>query len=188
MTRVAVLVAVSFVLLTVLAVFQLALGTWQATVDVPTLVVLYRVLTEAPRVRGARPHGRSHLMANIDGHGVILVLVLGYLNDVLAGLPKGSSSLVLGAFYLLAAAVVRWVDLRGVARRAAAGGVASLMASILGLTLRSSSGAGVDWHLAGVVLGQAVLTAAAAPIVMRLLAAVDEPLGQAAGPLRARPF
>jgi cell shape-determining protein MreD len=175
-TRVLVFCLLGFLLITVLGAVQRLAGLEMVVLDVPLIVVLY--LAIAARGLGFGRAIRSTLVSgSIDWSGGIAALVLGYLADLMAGAVKGSHALTLVVIFLLSLWAARHVFLAGSLSAVVVTGVASLVASSIEVLLRwILAGVAPGWPTVTVVASQAVICAALAPLVIRLLRLVDNKL------------
>lgn len=178
MTRVLWLNSVGLLLIAVIAPLQLAFGMRIAIVDVALVIVIYAALAPHTAVL-VRPTGMLRLPrpSLLDPSGVVTVLLLGYLDDVLGGGPKGVYGVALGVVYLLGRALARRVYVRGVVARLVITFFASLLASLVALALTRAAGQPAsDGSIYRTIAVQAAVTALAAPPLMALLGSVDAKL------------
>jgi len=175
-TRVLLLWAVGFLLLTVLSPLLRLLGLTRVSCDVATLVVLHVSLAAVP-VAAARGGAVSRGGGWFEPAGIAVTVGIGYLADVLAGTPAGLQGLVMAAVYLFGRGLARKLYLGGALSYAIVGGAAALFAGLVGTLVRSllwrtpPSGA---WLL--VLVTQALFTAAAAAPLLRALVWLDHAL------------
>jgi rod shape-determining protein MreD len=111
---------------------------------------------------------------NVDGS--LAAAGTGYVMDLLAGTPKGLMTSLAVALFLGVRAASAAVDVRGRAGFAVLSGLGALFLSVVGsLLLRSTSApeAAPGLGLAGRILVEALLTAAAAPAVAAGLRRLD---------------
>lgn len=176
MTRLIVYSILAFVLLTVLGSLLRLVGFSIVSVDVATIIVLHRALGER-RAPYSREPGWRFVPAGLEADGVVLALLLGHLTDLLGGVG-GAHVLALGVLYLTARAVSRQVSLLGPLSQGVLTMVASLGVGLVGLIARWTVGADIGAGIASALLGQALLTAVAAPPLMRLLRFLDAKLSR----------
>jgi hypothetical protein len=173
MTRVLVFTLVGFVLITLLGPIERLLGLEMVAVDVPLVMVLYMAL--AGRGTGySRPATRPNLFSGgIDWSGGVTGVLLGYVTDVMGGGAKGIHSLAMALLYLLTIWVARHVYLAGNISVILVTFVASLIGSLIALTVRWSMSVPPSLATLTLVASQAVLCAAVAPILMKLFRFID---------------
>ncbi|MCA9669264.1 MAG: hypothetical protein KC503_26895 [Myxococcales bacterium] len=177
MTRALVFVLLAFVLMTIATPLLRMFGFELVGVDIPTIFVLYMALNGDRRpVLGAS----SLLRVEIGAPGAASALLLGYLADLLGGGIKGATSLALAGLYLTARALSRQVAISGAVSAALITFAATLPVSIIVALVRWTQGVAPSLALAGLLLGQAVLTAALAPALMRLLRFIESKLSREA--------
>lgn len=173
MTRALLCCLVGFLLLTIIAPLQQALGMEQVGVDVSLIIVLHVAMvdTRGGVYRSVSRHGLSRNL--LDLPGVVTALLLGYVTDVLAGGLRGVHSLTLGALFLISRMVARQVYMAGAVSQILVTLVASLAASTVALFIRWMIGVPPGIGIVPVVAGQAIATGVAAPVLMRLLRVID---------------
>lgn len=180
MSRLLSFALLAFVLMTLLAPLARLLGLELVAIDVPLIFVLYTSVSDrrASLSRASSLDLRARARGALDIPGVALALALGYLADVLGGSPKGVQSLSLACVYLLGRSLARRIYLEGVLPQVVFTLVGSVCASIVAVGLRWWLGAVPGLSLIPVLIGQAVLTACAAPPVMKLLRMIDAQLSR----------
>ena len=176
MTRLVLYTALAFFLLTILGPLLRLVGIESASVDIGAILVLHRALGER-RVPYSKEQGWRFLPSGLEGDAVALALILGYLTDLLGGL-SGVHGLGLAALYLIARALSRQVSLVGAVSQCLPSFAAAVAVAVIGLFARWATGGHVGAGIAAVLLGQAVLTAAAAPLLLRLLRWIDTKLSR----------
>ena len=111
---------------------------------------------------------------NVDGS--VAAAGIGYVLDLMAGTPKGLMTFLAVALFLAVRGVAAAVDLRGRAGFALLSALGALFLSV-GATflLRNTSAPEMapGWGLAGRMIVEALLTAAAAPVLAAGLRALD---------------
>ncbi len=174
MRRVVAFGLLGYLLMVLLGPLSHALGMQQATIDVALIIVLHVAMVDR---RGGvfRPTSRIGLQSSrmLDLGSVVTTLVLGYLADVLGSGLKGLHTLGLGAVFLASRALARQVYMAGVVSQFLVTLVASLASSLLVLLVRWVTGVTPGLGMLPVVLAQAALTAAMAPVLMKLLRFLD---------------
>lgn len=176
MTRVVAYAILAFLLLTVLGSLLRLAGFAIVSVDVAVIIVLHRALGERRAPYSREPTWRL-LPAGLEVDGVVLALVLGHLTDLLGGVG-GVHVLALAVLYLAARIASRQVSLVGPLSQCVLTFVASLGVGLIALTARAAVGAELGGGIATVLFGQALLTAATAPPLMRLLRFLDAKLSR----------
>jgi rod shape-determining protein MreD len=103
------------------------------------------------------------------------IVVIGYLADVLAGSPRGLSSVVMGTVCILCRLVSARLLLRGRLFIGAFTFFAAIGAGLMTIGLRAyfAAGMGGVWDESLVLLGSAFLTGLLSPMVFRILRGLD---------------
>ena len=171
MSRVLVFSLLGFVLVTLLGPLQGLLGMEMVVVDAPLVIVLY--LAMAGRGSGLGGMRYSFTGGGIDWTGGLVGVMLGYVTDVLGGGIKGLHCLTLVLVFLLAQRAARKVYLAGAMPIMLVTLVASLFSSLVGLGVRWFVGLRPTLGSLTVVVAQALLCAAVAPLLMRLCRTLD---------------
>lgn len=172
--RSALLIVPTILLMSLLGtVWQLMFGRLMP-LDIPLLLVLYLALgreSKTPSICG-RPSS-SRLLVSSD---VVVVLVVGYLADLLAASPKGLHGLALGVVYLLARLVRHRLDFGAASGRTAVAFAASLVFSAVLLLAQSWSTDLVRISLIVPVGLHAVATAVLVSPLVRLFSSLEAKL------------
>jgi cell shape-determining protein MreD len=173
MTRILVFTLVGFLLITLLGPLQTLFGFDIAVLDVPLITVLYLVMTSR-----ALGYGRPlHIFSSgIDWSGGVTGLILGYITDVLGGGIKGIHSLTLVVMYLICLWAARHVYLAGMLSVLVVTFIASTLSSIVAVNIRWMIGVPPSLSTLTVIVSQATLTAAAAPLLIKLYRFIDAKL------------
>ena len=111
---------------------------------------------------------------NVDG--AVASAGIGYVMDLAAGTPKGLMTFLAVALFLVVRAVSAAVDLRGRAGFALLSGLGALFLSVGATVLLRNTSApetAPGWGLAGRIIVEAFLTAAASPVVALGLRRLD---------------
>jgi cell shape-determining protein MreD len=152
-------IAVTFLLLVLLGALWRVTPFEVAAPDVALVAALYLGVT-----------ARSYLW-----EATAAVLMIGYLADLLAGAPRGLSSLVLALVCILSRLVSARLLVRGnlfvgvfTLLWAAAGGLFQL-----GVRVYFGAGTGPFWRELVTMASSALLTAALAPLLFRIFRSVD---------------
>lgn len=176
MSRILVFTAVGFLLLIVMGSLQELLGMGMVVLDVPLIIVLYMAMS-GPGAGLARRVPRSSLGGQgADLSGGVTGLLLGYISDVLGGGIKGLHCFTLALMFLLSRRAARHVYLTGPVSSVVVTFVASLVACAIGLGIRWIGGVTPTLGSLMVLLAQAVLNAAAAHPLLKLLHFIDNKL------------
>lgn len=173
MRRFVVFVLLGFLLMTLLGPLTHALGLELATIDVALIIVLHLAMVDR---RGGvfRPSARMGVESGLlDVGSVVTALLLGYLTDLFGGGIKGLHSFGLAAIFLASRLMARQIYMAGAISQFLVTLAASLASSVLVLLLRWALGITPGPSMIVVVLAQAALTAAAAPLLMWILRALD---------------
>jgi hypothetical protein len=180
MTRVLTFAVVGLLLMTVLGPLQRYLALEMVVVDVPLITVLYMVM--AGRGVGLPRKPKPSILApsgGIDWTGGLTGFLLGYMADLLGGGPKGIHCLSMGLIFLFGLWAARHVYLAGTFSVVLITVVASLLTSLIGLTIHWAMGTAPSLATLAVIGLQAVLCGIVAPLLMRLFRFVDAKLAGA---------
>jgi hypothetical protein len=178
MTRVLVFSLTGFLLITLLGPIQRLTGLDLVVLDVPLITVLYLAL--AGRLGYIRARA-SLFSGGIDWSAGLTGFILGYVNDVLGGGVKGIHCLSLVLIFLLCLWAARHVYLIGNLSVIVVTFVASLLTSLTAVIIRWLIGVSPSLSTAAVILAQAVLCAAVAPLLMVLYRFIDGKLSPDSG-------
>lgn len=168
MTRVLVFSLLGFLSLIVLGPVQELLALDHVVVDVPLIIVIYLAMSE----RGLH-YGRFNT-GSIDWSGGVTAFILGYISDVMGSGTKGLHCLGLAVVFLFCRRAARQVYLAGSLSAFLVALVSSLGTSLLTLGIRWLLGVPPTLGSLTIVLVQALVCAAIAPLLIRGLRFVDQ--------------
>jgi hypothetical protein len=176
MTRALTFSLCGFLLITFLGPVQRFLGLEMAGVDVPLLSVLYLTLGHRGLGLSRGPYRSNLFSGGIDWSGAVTGFVLGYTVDLLGGGVKGLHCLTTVLLFLFCLWAVRHVYLAGKLSVIVVTFVASLLGSLIVVTVRWLAGVSPSLATLTIVISQAALCAAVSPVFMRLFLFIDERL------------
>jgi len=178
--RAAILVGASTLLLSVTGSALWILGFDQVSVDIPLIVVLYLAFCDKRRLVGrggglavTRTGELGSTEPSAQPSTIAAVVLLGYVTDVFAGGVRGVHALALACTYLVARIVAGRIFLASVLAQVGVVfvGAQALLAFVL--LFRWGVGLAVVSPGVSVMLGHGLLTAAVAPLLMRVLRWAD---------------
>ncbi len=164
MSRLLWLLLLAFVLLTVVGALTRVFGLELVSIDAASILVLHVALARSNRTLGGadlRFHGRASKL--FEPQDITLVLLIGYMADVLGGATKGLHGLALACVYLGGRVLSRRLSIRSVGSQVMIGAVASLTCSTVALCLRWVGGVEPGLGIVAALLSQALLTGLASP-------------------------
>lgn len=174
MRRVLVFSVLGFLGLTLLGPLQYALSMDSVCFDLALIIVLHVAMVDR---RGGvfRSNTQLGLQSGhfIDLDGVLTVLILGYFVDLLGGGIKGFHGIAYAIVFLLFRSMARQIYMAGTISQVVVVFVASFGSSLFLLGLRWLIHENFGSAIFVVIIIQAILTAAIAPFVMRLLRQID---------------
>jgi len=177
-TRVLIFTLVGLGLMVALGPIQRYLGLEIVVVDVPLITLLYMAMA-GRGVGMTRPPSRTVLFSrSVDWSGGLTGFALGYLQDLLGGGLKGLHCLSMTLMFVLSVWAARHVYLAGSLSVVTVSAVASLLASLICLIVRSLAGGPLSRAAGPVVCSQAMRWAAVAPSLMRLFRYLDGKLAR----------
>jgi len=177
-TRVLVFTLIGFLLMVLMGSLQELLGMGMVVLDVPLIIVLYMAMS-GPGSGLARRQPRSTLSGQgPDMTGGVTGLLLGYICDVLSGGIKGLHCFTLALMFLFFRRSARHVYLAGPLSSVIVTFVGSLVAGLVGLGIRWIADIPPSMGSLMVMLAQAVLNAAAAHPLLKLLHFIDNKLSR----------
>jgi rod shape-determining protein MreD len=115
---------------------------------------------------------------------VLVGFSLGYLFDLVSGTPRGTHAFVYSVLALGAALLGPRLAVRGFVLRAAAGVVVTLIGGLLVLAVRALADSGAGAGGLRLILLEAALTGAIAPLVLKLFERLDGRLDASRGDAR----
>lgn len=163
-----------FILLCVLGPLHRLMGTEIAAIDLTLVLVVY--LATKTEERGSLNSLRSG--GAIDPAVVVVVLVLGYLCDLLGGGTKGLHAFSLSAVYLTGRLLSDHLYLSGVFPQIVVTFFAAMGASVVVIILRSMAGSVPTVELMAMLAVQSLVTGLFAPPMFRLLTWMDRRLAR----------
>jgi len=174
--RALVFTLLGFFALTLLGPLQGMLGLDMVVLDIPLIIVIYLAMSDRGAGLGRLSSLRSQASARGFFAGGAAALILGYAVDLLGGGLKGVHCFTLVVVYLTCRRAARQVYLAGTMSSMLVTFTASLGGSILGLGLIWLTGSRPGLGNLTVALIQAVIVAAMAPLVIRVLRLIDNRL------------
>ncbi len=173
MTRVLIFSFTGFLLLTLIGPIQRFLGLDVVVLDVPLITVLYLAMASGGTAFSRVAPRSSLFSGRINWPGALTGVILGYLCDIMGGGIKGIHCLTMAIMFMLCLWAVRHVYLVRNLSVIVVTFAASVVASLLGLIIRWLTGTPLSLASLKIVVAQAVLCAAAAPLLMRLFRMID---------------
>lgn len=178
MSRTIVFTLLGFFLLVIAGPVLNLLDAQMVTIDAPVIIVLYMALVERRPGFARRRDGLRLFSGGIELPGAVTALTLGYVADLLGGGIKGMHCLGLSVLYLVGCAASRHVALVGALSQCLVTLGSSLLVAVVALLVRWATGTPPGSAMVAVVFGQAALTAAMAPVLMKLLRFLDDKLAR----------
>jgi len=181
MIRALVFSLVGLGLIILLGPLQRYLGLEMVVLDVPLIVVLYMAMAGRGVGPTRQPPHSILYSGGIDWTGGVTGFLLGYLTDLLGGGLKGIHCLSMTLIFLFCVWAARHVYLAGTLSVVLVTFVTSVLASLTGMSIRWATGTPPSISTLGTIGSQAVLCAAAAPLLMRLFRFLDARFAHDAG-------
>ncbi len=177
MTRVLIFSLLGYLLITLLGPTLHFFNIEMTSMDIPLITMLYMVLS-GRGVGLARSYYRSSLISvGIDWSGGCTGLLLGYVSDVMGAGVKGVHCLTMAMIFLLSLWASRHVYLAGKLSVIVVTFAASALATSIHLIIRwVLLDVAVSLATLTVIFSQAMLTAVAAPFLMRAFRGIDRRL------------
>ena len=176
MRRALVFTLLGFFALTVLGPVQGMLGLDMVVLDVPLIIVIYLAMSDRGRGLGSLSSRGGLASARGFFAGGAAALMMGYAVDLLGGGLKGVHCFTLVVVFLVSRRAARQVYLAGTMSSLLVTFSASLGGSVLGLGMLWLTGSRPGLGNLTVALIQAIIVAAMAPLVIRVLRAIDNRL------------
>ena len=173
MTRAFIFSILGYLALTLLGPLQDTLGLDMVVVDIPLIIVVYMAMADRSAGLTRLSSGGRFGSGRPGWAGGITALILGYATDIRGGGVKGIHCFTLVVVFLICRRAARQVYLAGAMSSFLVTFSSSLGASALGLGLLWSMGNRPGLGNITVAVIQAILVAAMAPLVIRLLRMID---------------
>ena len=173
MTRVLVFTLLGYLLMVLVGPLQDLLGMDMVVLDVPLIIVVYMAMADRVTAYGRLISRSGISTSRIIWSGGVTALLLGYMVDVLGGGVKGLHCLTLTIVFLACRRAARHVYLAGTMSTLTVTFTASISASILGIGLLWITGQQPGLGNLTVAAIQALLCAAVAPALIKLMRAID---------------
>ena len=173
MRRALIFTLLGYLILTLLGPLQGMFGLDLVVIDIPLIIVIYLAMADRSAGLGrlSSRGGLGTTRGSLAGGGA--ALLLGYAVDVLGGGLKGVHCFTLVVIFLACRRAARQVYLVGTMSALLVTLFSSLGGSLLGLGLLWMAGNRPGLGNLTVALIQAILAAALAPLVIRLLRMID---------------